>query len=253
MININKQRNREFRTLVAFALGGLYHYLGLVQKQLNKEGKLKQTINVSSILVGGNGSRFFHWLSTSGRYDHDSEINILLDGILTKASGLKGNPDLMTLSTATKDEACGGLVVSPDGEKLKGLERKQEDYPFLGEACEINGQAFTADQRLYLPKSWENIDDFRVTSFKELETYLTNFNVILTDAKIEEIDTLRNFGNGGLFSMTDDIRTLLETSVTHACMRKKGSIAEFEPEPPFLLILRCFVGVLADQWSKTAN
>ncbi|PZV25946.1 MAG: hypothetical protein DCF12_12305 [Snowella sp.] len=253
VINVGRQRNREFRTLVAFALGALYHYLGLVQKQLNQEGTLKRRDDVTSILVGGNGSRFLHWLSTSGQYDQNSEINILLDGILTKASGLKSNPDLMTISTYPKDEACGGLVVSPDGEKLKGLDQKQEDYPFLGEACEINGQSFTEDQRLNLPGSWENIEDFRITSFNELERYIANFNTIITDEKIEEIDPLRNFGKGGLFSLTDDLRTLLRTSVTQVCLRKKGPITEFEPEPPFLLTIKSLLDVLADRWSKTVN
>jgi hypothetical protein len=252
-INSDKQRSREFRTLVAFALGGLYHYFGLIQKYLNEEGSLKHTTDVSSILVGGNGSRFLHWLSTSGRYNQNSEVNILLNGILTKSSGLKGNPDMMTLSPYPKDEACGGLVVSPDGAKLKGLDQKQEDYPFLGEDCTINDQIFTANQRLNLPGSWENIEDFRITSFDELGRYIANFNAIIADKRIKEIDLLRNFGKGGLFSLTEDLRTLLQTSVTQACLRKKGSVETFEPEPPFLLVLRCFVSVLADQWSKSAN
>jgi hypothetical protein len=255
VINIEKQRNREFRTLVAFALGGLYHYFGLVQKYLvnTPDSKLKRTTDVTSILVGGNGSRFLHWLTTTGKYRQDSEINKLLDGILTKSSGLKSSPEVMTLSPAPKDEACGGLVVPPDGEKLKGLEQDEEDYPFLGEACKINDQYFTADQRLELADSWENIEDFRVTSFKEIEDYIKNFNDIIKDKKIQEIDPLRNFGQGGLFSLTDNVRTLLERSVTQACLRKRGPIAEFEPEPPFVITLKCLVGVLADQWSKTAN
>jgi hypothetical protein len=254
VINIEKQRNREFRTLVAFALGGLYHYFGLVQKYLvnTPNSKLKRT-DLTSILVGGNGSRFLHWLTITGKYNQRSEINILLDGILTKASGLKSSPEVMTLSTYPKDEACGGLVVPLDGKKLKGLEQDQEDYPFLGEACKINGQDFTADQRLELADSWENIEDFRVTSFKEIEDYIKNFNDIIKDKKIQEIDPLRNFGQGGLFSLTDNVRTLLERSVTDACLCKRGPVAEFEPEPPFLITLKCLVGVLADQWSKTAN
>lgn len=254
VINIEKQRNREFRTLVAFALGGLYHYFGLVQKYLvnNPDSKLKRT-DVTSILVGGNGSRFLHWLTITGTYNHHSEINILLDGILTKASGLESSPEVMTLSTYPKDEACGGLVVPPDGKKLKGLEQDQEDYPFLGEACKINDQDFTAEQRLELADSWENIEDFRVTSFSELERYIANFNEIIKDKKIQEIDPLRNFDRGGLFSLTDNVRTLLERSVTDSCLCKRVPIAEFEPEPPFLITLKCLVGVLADQWSKTAN
>jgi hypothetical protein len=53
---------------------------------------------------------------------------------LTKSSGLKSNPDLMTLSPAPKDEACGGLVVLPDGEKLsnskfKWYKQRQKNIP----------------------------------------------------------------------------------------------------------------------------
>ncbi|MEB3119661.1 MAG: hypothetical protein VKL41_00375 [Snowella sp.] len=253
VINSDKQRSREFRTLIAVALGGLYHYLGLVQKNINQNYKLERSEDMPSIMVGGNGSRFLHWLTTSGSYSRNSEVNILLNEILTNASKLRANPSFMTLSPSPKEEACGGLVVLSNKTKLKGLEQKQEDFAFLGEACEINGQSFTADQRLNLPGSWENIEDFRITSFNELEKYVANFNAIITDKKIEEIDPLRNFGQGGLFSLTNDLRTLLQTSVTQACLRKNGPVAEFEPEPPFLLILRCFVGVLADQWSKTAN
>ena len=252
-MNADKQRNREFRTLVAFSLGGLYHYLGLVQKYLSKEGKFKQKDYLTSILIGGNGSRFLNWLTTSGRYTTKSEINDLLREVLTRASGLRANPDLMSLSPQPKDEACGGLVVLPDGEKLTGWQEKRKDCLFLGETCTINGKIFAPDQRLELNKDWESIEDFRITSFNEIENYINHFNTIIADEDIKEIDPLRNFEKGGLFTMTGDLRTLLHTSVTKVCLRKKGSVNEFEPEPPFLLVLRCFVSVLAKEWSKTAN
>ena len=123
----------------------------------------------------------------------------------------------------------------------------------MGEACKINGQSFTADQRLELADSWENIEDFRVTSFKEIEDYIKNFNELIKDERIQEIDSLRNFGKGGLFSLTDDVRTLLDTSVTQACLRKRVRKEQFEPDPAFLITLKCLVGVLADEWSKTVN
>jgi hypothetical protein len=256
-INADKSRNREFRTLVAVALGGLYHYLGAIQVYLVREGKMIQIDNtnncITSILIGGNGARFLNWLSPSGCYTATSEINALLQEVLTRSSGFSANPDLMTVSTKYKEEACGGLAVLPGETRLKGLDKKQKDYPFWGETCTINGKIFTAEQRLELEESWEKIDEFRINSFYELERYIDNFNAIIADESIEEIDPLRNFGQGGLFKMTDNLKILLQRSVTKACLRKKGSVAEFEPEPSFLLTLRCFVGVLADQWSKTTN
>jgi hypothetical protein len=53
--------------------------------------------------------------------------------------------------------------------------------------------------------------------------------------------------------MTKDVQALLEKSVNQACLRKKGPVTDFQPEPPFLMTLRCFVAILATQWSKTAN
>jgi hypothetical protein len=251
--NGNNPRNRQFRTLIAFSLGGLYHYLGLVQRNLNQLGQLKRTADVTTVLIGGNGSRFLHWLTPSGRYTPTAEINLLLDGILTRASGLSSNPNVLTLSLQPKEEACGGLVVTPDGDRLQGLDQKQEDLPFLGEVCEINGQSFAADQRLKLSEDWESITDFRIPSFGELERYITHFNAIIADERIEEIEALRRFDNGGKFVLTDSLRSLLETAVTQASLRKRGKKEDFEPDPPFLIVLRCFVDILSSQWSKSAG
>ena len=254
VMNADKPRSREFRTLLAFAVGGLYHYLGLIQNYLHQQDEsFKDVENSTSILIGGNGSRFFNWLTTSGRYGAKSEINILLREIVARASGLKPNPNLMSLSPQPKDEACGGLVVLPDGEKLTGWQGKRKNDPFLGETCMLNGQVFQANQRLEIKKDWETIDDFQITSFDQLERYLESFNAIISEQDIQQIGELRNFDKGGLFTLTDDLRTLLKTSVTQVCLRKIGSARNFEREPAFLLILRCFIGILAKEWSKTAN
>ena len=248
-----KPRNREFRTLVAFAYGGLFHYLGLVQKWLIKEGKMSNDF-FTTTLLGGNGSRFIHWLSPSGSYGSSSEINQLLEGILVRASELQPNARLLKLSHVPKEETCGGLIVPPGGEKLKGLDRKTEDDLFSGEACVINGQSFDAYQRLKLPQDWEEIREFTVSSTTELENYLVNFNAIIRDEKIEEIDALRNFKQGGLLTTLDDqLRNLLNTTIKQACLRKKGSTQEFEAEPPFLLTLKSLLMVLATQWQESVK
>ncbi len=254
VMNADKQRSREFRTLVAFAIGGLYHYLGLVQNYLNHQEEMFQNQGrCTSILVGGNGSRFLHWLTTSGRYSERSEVNALLQGIVSRASGLAPHPDFMSLSPQPKDEACGGLVVLPSEDKLQGWQGKRKNAPFLGESCLVNGQIFNADQRLEISKDFENIEDFQITSFQELERYLASFNAIISEADIQQIPQLRHFDQGGLLTLTEHLRTRLQTSVTKICLRKKGSARSFEREPAFLITLRCFVGLLAQEWSKTAN
>jgi hypothetical protein len=253
VMNAGKQRNREFRTLLAFALGGLFHYLGLTQKYLLTEGKLLNTTLTTALLIGGHGSRFLHWLTPSGRYTSNSEVNDLVRGLLTLSCQQMANPDLLTLSNRPKQETCCGLVVTPGGTKLKGLDQKQKDHAFGGETCLINGVAYGPEQRLQLDNNWEEIQEFRIPELKELEFYLANFNKVIQQEHIEEIDPLRNFNGGGLLTLNDQLKTLLATEVTKTCLQKKGSVNDFEPEPPFLLALRCLVGLLADQWAKTGG
>ena len=129
--------------------------------------------------------------------------------------------------------------------------QKNKDYLFLGEDCKINGQIFTADQQLKLNENWEEINDFQITSFSELERYISNFNSIIKDKEIKSINPLKNFIDGELLTINDSLRRLLQDSVRNACIRKRGPINDFEPEPTFVITLRCFVGVLANQWSRS--
>ncbi len=254
IMNADKPRNREFRTLLALSFGGLFHYLGLIQKQLKQEELLEDSEIITPILIGGNGSRFLHWLTPSGTYTQNSEVNAFARGILMRASGLKRNPDLLTLSNQPKEEACGGLVVSTEGTKLKGFAERQKDYPLTGGDCIINGEAFNDGQRLNVfEHDWEQITSFEINSYEQLEHYLKNFNEVLREESIQEIDQLRNFGKGGAFAMDEDFRILLGAKVKQACLKKVGLVSEFESDPPFLIALKCFISILAEQWSKTAG
>jgi hypothetical protein len=251
-INKLKERNRQFRSLLAFGYCGLFHYIGLVQKWLKQEGLVTDEY-YSSLLLGGNGSRFVHWLSPTGRWQTSSEVNELIEGIMLASSELKRNPDLLTLSNAPKHEACGGLVVPPGGTKLTGIDRKTADNPFLGEHCEINGKAFAAHERLTLNQEWNEITEFVVTSTTELEAYLGNFNRIIKERKIEEIEQLRDYKSGNLLEINDDHRKQIKTNLTKLCLKKKGPKDQFEPDPPFLMALKAFLMVLAKEWSRAKS
>ena len=251
-INRQKQRNRQFRSLLAFGYCGLFHYIGLAQKWLKQEGLITEDY-YTSLLLGGNGCRFVHWLSPTGRWQTSSEVNELIEGIMLAVTGLKRYPDLLTLSNAPKYEACGGLVVPSGGTKLKGIDRKTVDNPFLGEPCVINGKDFAAHERLTLDEEWNEIWEFTINSTAELETYLRNFNRIIKERKIEEIEQLRDYKTGNLLEITDDLKKLLKAELTKQCLSKKGPKDQFEPDPPFLMALKAFLTVLAEEWSKAKS
>jgi hypothetical protein len=180
-----------------------------------------------------------------------SEVNELIDGIMLAASGMKRNPNLLTLSKEPKHEACCGLVVPAEGTKLKGIDRKTEDNPFLGEPCVINGKAFAASDRLTLDDDWNEITEFTVISTPELETYLKNFNRIIKDRKIKEIEPLLDYKTGSLLMITDDFRKLLMANISVQCHDKKKLKDQFIPDPPFFMAMKAFLLVLARKWSES--
>ena len=245
-LNHRTPRNRQFRSLLAFAYGGLFHYIGLVQKWLKQEGIISENYS-TSLLIGGNGSRFIHWLSPTGQFTPDSEINQLVRGIIQAATDLTPNPNLITLSNGPKQEACGGLVVPPGGERLKGIDTPLND-PYLGEACVINGQSFAAHDRLSLRPDWDEITEFRVTSTIQLETYLRNFNQVITDGNITEIEQIRDSRSGRIFELNDELKTNLSNKLIASCLRKQGERDKFEKDPPFLMSLKSFLEVLVSKW-----
>ena len=245
-LNCRTPRNRQFRSLLAFAYCGLFHYIGLVQKWLKQEGKITENYS-TSLLIGGNGSRFIHWLSPTGQFTPDSEINQLVRGIIQAATDLTPTPNLITLSNEPKQEACGGLVVPPDGERLKGIDTPLND-PYLGEACVINGQSFAAHERLSLRPDWDEITEFSVTSTIQLETYLRTFNQVITDGNITEIEQIRDTRSGKIFELNDELKTTLSNKLTASCLRKQGERDRFEKDPPFLMVLKSFLEVLVSQW-----
>ncbi len=245
-LNHRTPRNRQFRSLLAFAYGGLFHYIGLVQKWLKQEGIISENYS-TSLLIGGNGSRFIHWLSPTGQFTPDSEINQLVRGIIQAATDLTPNSNLITLSNRPKQEACGGLVVPPGGERLKGIDTPLND-PYLGEDCVINGQPFAAHDRLSLRPDWDEITEFRVTSTIQLETYLRNFNQVITDGNITEIEQIRDSRSGRIFELNDELKTNLSNKLIASCLRKQGERDKFEKDPPFLMSLKSFLEVLVSQW-----
>lgn len=250
-INCDKRRNREFRTLISFAVGGLFHYVGLIQRILHEQNKHFTDGIATTFLFGGNGSRFLHWLTPTGEFSESSEVNILFQGLLTKASGLSYNPEVSTLSEYPKEEVCGGLVVPEDGEKLQGIATNQKTYPFLGESCTINGKDYGSEDLLQTDDEWEEINQFEIASFSQLENYIKNFNQTVKESGINEVDILRNFDGSGLYQLSNENQVILKSRIKKACLRKHGPVSEFEAEPTFLIVLKCFIDLIADKWSKS--
>ncbi|UKO96832.1 hypothetical protein [Nostoc sp. UHCC 0870] len=93
--------------LTAIGTAGLYYYVGIILKTLHQEEKYKRP-EITPVYMGGNGGRFLHWLSETGQFDRNSEINLLFSRMLSKGSGFEDIEVTTRLSQNLKDEvACG--------------------------------------------------------------------------------------------------------------------------------------------------
>ncbi|BAW97810.1 unknown protein (plasmid) [[Synechococcus] sp. NIES-970] len=244
-VNAGKKRNKEFRTLLVFAIGGLHHYLGLVQKYLSQN----KDDCTATIFIGGNGSRFLDWLTPTGEYNSNSEINKVLLGVMEKAAELQPNPkvDPIQRTKHPKSEVCEGLIIPQE----KILKRVEQSNPLVGEICEVNGQEFAALEVFNFPEEWENITSFNITSTQELERYIRNFNQIITQEKIGSIQALPGVQIRGNEAIPNDLKRVLQDIVRDTCQKKLGKKEDFELESTFLLQLRCFMDILASRWARS--
>ncbi|WP_126147508.1 hypothetical protein [Synechococcus elongatus] len=259
--------NKRFRSLIAFSIGGLYHYLGIIISSLKDRGLIENNLT-TTVLIGGNGSRFLQWINPSGVHS-DSEINLLLEEILSRSAGSKQNPLGSEVSGQPKAEACLGLVVNESSELLQVSENSITDGVVVGLPCTIKGRAGTKQKTfefrstkdtLILDKlgstepdadEFDLINEFAITSYNELENYLKNFDQIIKEKKIESLHSPLNRNNQKITRLESNTQTILEQYIQPLLSKKQGNITDFEPEPPFLIALRCLVRVLAEEWANS--
>jgi hypothetical protein len=96
---------------VRLGLAGLFYYLGIVLRALEKNGQYQSGLN--GIFVGGNGSQLLHW-ADDGEYKTNGGFARVLKACLAAGAQWTGNTAAnfqIRLSRKPKEEAATGLVV----------------------------------------------------------------------------------------------------------------------------------------------
>ncbi|QFZ92222.2 hypothetical protein [Synechococcus elongatus] len=258
--------NKRFRSLIAFSIGGLYHYLGIILASLKDRGLMEHN-QTTTVLVGGNGSRFLAWINPNG-VEKNSEINILLEEILSRSAGTQQNPLGSEVSTKPKAEACLGLVVDESSERLEGPENDHNDGIIVGLPCVIKGKS-GSKERIFEYSSikdslnfdqqssgsegqeLELIEHFTITDYSEIERYINNFDQVIREKRIESLHSPFDRKGKKVTHLSPEIQSILEQYIQPLLAKKKVGITDFEPEPPFLIALRCLIRVLAEEWADS--
>ena len=114
------QKVKEFMQIIALGISGLYYYIGLAVKYLQKSERYQAQI--PNLYIAGNGSRMLYWLA-DGNYGKQSRINDLFKFVLTKASGFITDPNMINVivTNEPKAESAFGLVCDREFMKHDGM------------------------------------------------------------------------------------------------------------------------------------
>ena len=78
------------------SFGGIYHYLGHVQRVLREEGKIGRN-TPTLVYLGGNGGRLINWIDASSSFQRGGDTDRLMEMLQIKASGCEAGNASTTL------------------------------------------------------------------------------------------------------------------------------------------------------------
>ena len=179
-------------TLTAIGTAGIYYYVGLILKVLHQEGKYSNP-EITPVYIGGNGSRFLHWLSTTGKYDQNTDFNKLLSLMLSKGSGFEDTKEKTRLSKNPKHEVACGLVLNQA--ELTGITENTDQHPIAGESYYVEyneeDEDFKENQewqsRLHLKGT---VGKFEITELTHLQRFLYEFHAGIQSLNIQSVKPL---------------------------------------------------------------
>ncbi|BAZ91177.1 hypothetical protein [Cylindrospermopsis raciborskii] len=244
------EEDREFQGLIrlmAIGISGLYFYIGQILSVLSQEQKYSRD-EITSVYIGGNGSRLLHWLAEGGEFNRHSEINALFNKMMSIAAKLPQTDQPTLLSQNPKDEAACGLVLRE--RRLRGLGRNDRDPIIAGEDCIINGQTFDYHDRLNFRS---DISTYQI-SFNQLKLFLNSFHTSLDELRIEGVKPLETYQvKENLDDPDPDYNAKLwratERELRNDLNSIRGSIEDIRQEPPFIMALKALLRVLGKEWA----
>jgi hypothetical protein len=234
----------EFVSLMSISFAGLYHYLGLILRGLEKEGVLIKKAAVP-VYMGGNGARFMNWLDESGCFSKGCDGDELMEAVQSMSSGFISTDTgyaTTTLSNAFKDETACGLI--SNGVNLKGIFDPRQDLMFAGERLAVNGSTYEVLDRVREPDEG-SISRYELASADELKRFAQNYDDALRNLQITSLLPISRLATQANFWPN------VETEIRANCLERIDcEFSDLEPEPPFITGLKALSRVLAREWAE---
>jgi len=233
---------QHFLSLLSVSFGGLYYYLGLVQKVLRQEGIMSRT-TPTPVYLGGNGGRLINWIDASSKFQKGGDPDRLMEMLQIKSSACEVTAASTTMSDAYKDETSCGLISS--GVNLIEDLDPQDDVMICGATLTINDLTFNAGDRVELPHSLNTIDKYEMPDLEALRTFVEHYDSSIAELRIRSLVPIQQLCD------FDTLWGEVETEAHSLCLAKVGKeVSELEPEPGFILGLRALTNTLGRMWAE---
>jgi hypothetical protein len=233
---------QQFLSLLAVSFGGIYHYLGQVQKVLREEGKLSRN-TPTPVYLGGNGGRLINWIDASSSLQKGGDPDRLMEMLQINASGCEAGNASTTMSDAYKDETACGLISS--GVNLSGDFDPRDDVMISGARLLINDLSFNAGDRVKLPHSMKKIERYELPDLDAIRSFVNVYDESIAKLRIRSLLPIRQLCD------LDTLWGEVETEVRSLCLAKVGQEASnLEHEPGFILGLRALSNTLGRIWAE---
>jgi hypothetical protein len=233
---------QQFLSLLSVSFGGMYYYLGQVQKVLRTEGKMSRN-TPTEVYLGGNGGRLLNWIDASSGFQNGGELDQLLEMLQVKSSGCDAAKASTIMSDAYKDETSCGLISS--GVNLIGDFDPRDDVMVCGAQLTINNITFKADQRVKLPHSMGEIERYELPDMDSLRSFVENYDESIAELRIRSLLPIKELCN------IDALWDAVQVEVRSLCLEKIGKEAnDLESEPGFIISLRALNNTLGKLWAE---
>ena len=231
-----------FTQLLALSLSGLMFYMGQLLGALRQNKKLKSSVEVPNVFIGGDGARLFDWLAGGSRYRDTSPISGLFKAMLIAGSNFKTKELHFKICTSLEpqSEVAYGLVSD------KTILRRINQFDTLGV---IAGERFVEDDT---EREWhEKLSIERFHSGLGSPANLEQFQKFL--------ETFKSFTKSPIASGL--IKPIHEDEVAlHSCKQylaqqlvsaKVSEAEDVRIEPLFFVVLKHFLDIKINQWANT--
>jgi hypothetical protein len=164
-----------------------------------------------------------------------------------KAARCKPDGGNTTLSEAYKDETACGLISSRVN--LTNNIDPLDDQIISGARIKINDLVFDESERINLSHEISSIHSYTLENLGSIKSFVDSYDSSIAELRIRSLLPIHKMCN------VDDLWRDVGTEVDKLCVEKTKSrdgmpidVADFEPEPGFILGLRALTNCLGNAW-----